>query len=140
MVFDNCGGQNKNRIVLRYALYLVEKGIYKSVELVFLVCGHTKNVCDRMFKELKQKFHHKNVYTMNQLVTVLDYSPLVHVIRAPRELHYDWDRYFDKLYKRPAAGTINKNHIFRADQSQLAVLTTESIKGVDIQKQNLNKI
>ena len=140
MVFDNCGGQNKNRIVLRYALYLVEKRIYKSVELVFLVCGHTKNVCDRMFKELKQKFHHKNVYTMSQLVTVLDYSPLVHVIRAPRELHNDWDAYFDRLYKRPAAGTINRNHIFRADDSQCGQLTTERIKGVDVQKQNLNKL
>ena len=93
-----------------------------------------------MFKELKQKFHHKNVYTMNQLVTVLDYSPLVHVIRAPRELHYDWDTYFDKLYKRPAAGTINKNHIFRADDSQCTQLTTERIKGVDVQTQNLNKL
>ena len=140
MVFDNCGGQNKNRIVLRYALYLVEKRIYKSVKIVFLVCGHTKNVCDRMFKELKQKFHHKNVYTMSQLVTILGWSPLVHVIRAPSELHYDWDTYFDRLYKRPATGTINKNHIFRADDSQYALLTTERVKGVDVQKQNLNKL
>ena len=99
MVFDNCGGQNKNRIVLRYALYLVGKRIFKSVKLVFLVCGHTKNVCDCMFKELKQKFHHKNVYTMSQLVTVLDYSPLVHVIRAPRELHNDWDTYLTGYIK-----------------------------------------
>ena len=132
MVFDNCGGQSKNHIVLRYALYLVEKRIYKSVELVFLVCGHTKNVCDRMFKELKQKFHHKNVYTMSQLITVLDYLTLVHVIRAPRELHYDWDTYFDRLYKRPTAGTIDKNHIFWADDSQCAQLATERIKGVDV--------
>ena len=140
MVFDNCGGQNKNRIVLRYALYLVEKRIYKSVELVFLVCGHTKNVCDRMFKELKQKFHHKNVYTMSQMVSVLNYSPKVHVIRAHSELHYDWDAYLDRLYKRPAAGTVNKNHIFRADVNQPGQLRTESIKGVDMKVQNLSKI
>ena len=42
LVFDNCGGQNKNRMVLRYALYLVEKGIYKSVELVFWYAGTLK--------------------------------------------------------------------------------------------------
>ena len=84
-------------------------------------------------KELKQKFHHKNVYTMSQLVTVLDYSPLVHVICAPRELHNDWDTYFDRLYKRPATGTINKNHIFRTDDSQYALLPTERVKGVDVQ-------
>ena len=127
LVFDNCG------IVLRYALYLVEKGIYKSVELVFLVCRHTKNVCDRLFKELKQRFHHKNVYNMSQMVSVLNVSPKVNVIRATSDFHHDWDKYFDRLYKRPAAGTINKNHIFRADENDLAQLTTERIKGVDVQ-------
>ena len=49
LVFDNCGGQNESRIVLCHALYIVEKCIDKSVE-VLLVCGHTKNVCDRLFK------------------------------------------------------------------------------------------
>ena len=44
MVFDNCGGQNKNRIVLRYTLYLVEKRIYKSVEIVFWYAG-TQKMC-----------------------------------------------------------------------------------------------
>ena len=140
LVFDNCGGQNKNRMVLRYALYLVEKGIYKAVELVFFVCGHSKNVCDRLFKELKQRFHHKNVYNMSQMVSVLNVSYKVHVIRATSKLHYDWDKYFERLYKRPAAGTINKNHIFRADESQRAQLTIERIKGVDAKMQNLNKL
>ena len=92
-----------------------------------------------MFKELKQKFHHKNVYTISQMVSVLNNSPKVHVIRAPSEVHYDWDAYLDRLYKRPAAGTVNKNHIFRAEANQTAHLTMEAIKGVDIQVQNLNK-
>ena len=90
-----------------------------------------------MFKELKQKFHHKNVYIMSQLI---NYLPKVNVIPAPSKLHLDWDKYLDRLYKRPAAGTINKNHIFREDQGQFSVLTTESIKGTDVQSQNLNKI
>ena len=113
LVFDNCGGQNKNHMVIRYAMYLVEKKIYKCVELVFLVCGHTKNVCDRMFKELKQKFHHKNVYTMGQLMDVLNYSPKVNAVRAPSEMHFDWGTYFDKLYKRPANGTVTKIIFFK---------------------------
>ena len=46
LAFDNCGGQNKNRMVLTYLLYLVESNVYKTVEAVFLVAGHTKNICD----------------------------------------------------------------------------------------------
>ena len=40
----------------------------------------------------------------------------------------------------PATGTINKNHIFRADGSQYPLLTTEYMKIVDVKKQNLNKL
>ena len=97
-------------------------------------------MCDRLFKELKQRFHHKNVYNMSQMVSVLNVSPKVNVIRATSNFHHDWDKYFDRLYKRPAAGTINKNHIFRADKNDLAQLTTERIKGVDVKVQNLNTI
>ena len=97
LVFDNCGGQNKKHMVMRYAMYLAKKKIHKCVELVFLVSDHTKNVCDRMFKELKEQFHHKNMYAMAQLMAVLNYSPMVNSVRAPSEINFDWGTYFDKL-------------------------------------------
>ena len=61
-----------------------------------------------MFKELKQQFHHKNVYTMGQLMDVLNYSPQVNAVRAPSDMYFDWGSYFDKLYKRPGNGTAKK--------------------------------
>ena len=33
--------------------------------------GHTKNICDRRFKDLKHRYHNRNVYTVNQLIKVL---------------------------------------------------------------------
>ena len=81
----------------------------------FIWYAGRKNVYDCLFKESKQKFHHKNVYTMSQMISVLNFSYKVNVISATSELHYDWDRYFDRLYTRPAAGTIDKNRIFWAD-------------------------
>ena len=118
----------------------MEKCIYKSVELVSFVFGHTQNVCDRLFKELKQRFHQKNFYTMSQIVSVLNVSYRVNVVFATSELHYDWDRYFDRLYKRPAVGAINKNNVLRSDESQCAQLPIERIKGGDVKIQNLNKL
>ena len=50
---DNCGGQNKNNTVLRMAVFLVEMGYFKEVEVVFLIVRHTKNACDRLFNMLK---------------------------------------------------------------------------------------
>jgi hypothetical protein len=48
LVMDNCAGQNKNNHVILLAPYLVEMGYFESVNIIlFLVTGHTKNVCDR---------------------------------------------------------------------------------------------
>ena len=112
LVFDNCGGQNKNRMVLRYLLYLVEARIYKTVEAVFLVCGHTKNICDRLFKQLKRDFHHKNVYTMGQLMNVCNISDTVTPVLCTSKDFFNWYKHLDRLYRRPISGTVQLNHIF----------------------------
>ena len=67
IVMDNCGGQNKNKYVLRLALYLVELNYFKVVELIFYIRGHTKNACDRLFNQLKKRWHKQQVYTMAQV-------------------------------------------------------------------------
>ena len=71
LIFDNCAGQNKNRMVVRFAQYLVHTSIFKEVEIIFLITGHIKNVCDRRFKDLKNNFHHRNVYSFEQLIGVM---------------------------------------------------------------------
>ena len=63
MVMENCGGQNKNRMVIRFLLILTEIGVFKKSVNMYLVHGHTKNTCNRMFMLLKQNFHYKSIYT-----------------------------------------------------------------------------
>jgi hypothetical protein len=53
LVTDNCGGQNRNNCVNLLAPYLVEMDYFNRVNLLFLVVGHTKTVCDRLFNNLK---------------------------------------------------------------------------------------
>ena len=52
LVFDNCSGQNNNNMVLRLGLWLLDIGIYEEVEVLFLKASHTKNICDRRFKDM----------------------------------------------------------------------------------------
>ncbi len=63
---DSCVGQNKNKMVLRQALYLVEQKFFNKVEFIFYIRGHTQNVCDRLFNLLKLHYHKS--YTMEMLV------------------------------------------------------------------------
>ena len=37
LCFDNCAGQNKNRMVLRFGLWLVDLGMFELVEIMFLI-------------------------------------------------------------------------------------------------------
>ena len=55
-ILDNCAGQNKNRMVLRLATYLVEAGYFEEVNFVFYIVGHTKTPCDRWFNQLKRSY------------------------------------------------------------------------------------
>jgi hypothetical protein len=68
---DNGTGQNKNKMVLRYALILVELGYYKEVNIIFLVAGHTKNACDRLFNALKSKYRESDIFSADKLIEVL---------------------------------------------------------------------
>ena len=70
LIMDNCGGQNKNRMVIRLMLMLVEIGVFQKTCLAFLVRGHTKNACDRMFMLLKQNFHKKTYIQENNYTTI----------------------------------------------------------------------
>jgi hypothetical protein len=35
IIADNCGGKNKNKAVIRFCLWLVEAGLFKTVRLLF---------------------------------------------------------------------------------------------------------
>jgi len=55
---------------------------------------------------------------------------------APSDLHYDWDAYLNRLYKRPAVGMMDEHQILRKEENQFAHLTAEFMKGVDIMSSN----
>jgi len=112
IVMDNCGGQNKNRMVLRLALYLVEQKYFSTVEFIFYIRGHTKNVCDRLFNLLKIRYHKSNIYTMDMLVDVLNSTDDVTFIHASDSFFYDYDSMLNEFYKNFPSGTIQKNHYF----------------------------
>ena len=109
--YDNCIGQNKNNAVLDLAAYLVECGYFKEVQFVFLIVGHTKNVCDRIFNNLKQTYHKTNVWAYSQLLRILSQSYKVTVHNIMHGDFYQWDEHLKKYY-RAMAGKITKNHIF----------------------------
>lgn len=121
VVMDNCTGQNKNNMVLLLAAYLVEMGFFEVVNMMFLVVGHTKNICDRRFNNLKMMYHKSQIFTLDQAVEHLNRSEYVTVWKVDTET--EWKDYLSMLlkpYKRLARAKlmIKKNHIFTADRTK----------------------
>ena len=110
IVMDNCGGQNKNKMVLRLALYLVEMKYFKQVEFIFFVRGHTKNVCDRLFNLLKIRYHKANVYTMDMLHEVCNSLDDVTFFTMSSNVFFYYDDMLNNFYKPFKSGTIQVNH------------------------------
>lgn len=58
---DNCGGQNKNKNIVKFWTYIVQHSYIKSVDHRFLVSGHSFMECDQDFaliEKAKRKLTH----------------------------------------------------------------------------------
>ena len=117
IIMDNCAGQNKNRMVLRLATYLVEAEYFAKVSFIFYIVGHTKNACDRWFNTLKRTYRRSNIYSINQLTTAMQH-PMINITVVQTTDFKDWDKFFNSIYKKLAAGTVHKTHIFSANNEE----------------------
>jgi hypothetical protein len=109
---DNCGGQNKNKYVLRLAPLLVELRHYRRVNIIFLVAGHTKNAADRLFNLLKVAYRKQQVFTMEQLTDVLNKNQYVECIKVDKEDFFDFGKFKDQVYRKNALSGQTKRHQF----------------------------
>jgi hypothetical protein len=138
IVMDNCGGQNKNRMVLRTALFLVECGYFSSVLLLFLVRGHTKNNCDRLFNLLKDHFHKQNVYSYPQLLDVLKGEHKT-ILETQEGEFQDWDAFLDRWYKQVPSGWIQVNHNFQVESGAPTVMKFSVAEGKEVSSFDFKK-
>jgi len=111
-VFDNCGGQNKNRMVLRLPNLMVKRGICKTARCIFLVRGHTKNDCDRLFNLMKQDYRISNIYNLEELIGAVGKHPDVSPETVLEGDFCNFDSMEDKYMAKPLK--VQENHIFEA--------------------------
>lgn len=107
---DNCGGQNKNKMVLRLLFYLVKRKVAVDARITFLFRGHTKNDCDRLFNLLKKDYRKSNVYTPKDLEASVRHDHIDSILVDPHTTFRGWNAHQDLVMK--ATVGINVNHCF----------------------------
>jgi hypothetical protein len=138
IIMDNCTGQNKNKMVLRLAPLLVELGFFKKVSFVFLVRGHTKNICDRYFALMKKFFHKSQIYTYPDLIEILNRQEHVTALPMDTDVFKNMDLFLNKFYKNPPPGSILINQIFFSVHDNYA-FSTQTCTGEEVVEHNLKK-
>ena len=118
--FDNCSGQNKNRMVLRFIVALVKMQLCQVARAVFLVRGHTKNDCDRLFNLMKKTYRKSNVYNEEDLMQAINKNEHVTAIRFHD--FYDWDDFQNEAMR--SIDSVLINHVFEATADDPNTLTT----------------
>lgn len=126
---DNCGGQNKNNVVIWYYCWRVLCGYHHSVLYSFLIAGHTKFSPDWCFGLLKQSFRRTFVSSLFDLMKTVDNSTVTGVnISKLCGLHdgtvlvpvYDWASYLQLFFKKIIG--ISKFHHFRFSKEHPGVV------------------
>lgn len=79
---DNAVGQNKNNTMLRFLFYLVIYGYYESIELNFMIAGHTKFSPDRNFGMIKKKYRRSTIFNKEEFVKVVEESSLLNKVKC----------------------------------------------------------
>ena len=120
---DNCGGQNKNRCLIRYLLWLVESGYLSTTKLIFLIKGHTKNKCDRLFNLLKSIYRRVDLYSFKESAAILNLSSKdISVIPMSPKDFFDVNRWLSQYYLEPETKTINEYHQFIVEKENPTTL------------------
>ncbi|CAC5400107.1 unnamed protein product [Mytilus coruscus] len=104
--FDNCTGQNKNNVVLWYALWRVMTGLHKSIEHSMMIAGHTKFEPDWHFGVWKLHWRNSAAETLSEVAETVTRSSrnghnipqVVGNIQDP-VMFYEWKPYLQQYFK-----------------------------------------
>ena len=67
---DNSGKDNKNKHVFAFCSELVARGVFKIVEVGFLMVGHTHEDVDALFSKVSAELRHKEVDNLHRLMSI----------------------------------------------------------------------
>ena len=71
---DNCSGQNKNNAMVQYLMWRVMTGLHHTIDLHFMITGHSNFSPDACFGLIKRKFRKTDVSSLDDLAQVVEQS------------------------------------------------------------------
>lgn len=124
---DNCCGQNKNKFVLQFCEWLVMMGYFESVEIAFLIVGHTKFDVDTWFGNFKWKWIQSRADQLKHVCRIAAQTKNTSVVLVGDEQgnayvpQYDWSEFFEGG-DTDVVKNIKQYHHFRAEVERPGII------------------
>jgi hypothetical protein len=136
LVFDNCAGQNKNKMVYRMLFFMVKLKVCRTANAIFLVKGHTKNDCDRMFNLMKYDYRKVDCFSPPELLEIANKHPHVHAVAMNTDEFKDWNELEDKMIRLLKSG-VKKNHVFTVKAKDSNTMMVQEYGGAPVTRELL---
>lgn len=93
---------------------------YECVRLVFLIAGHTKNICDGAFGHVKRLYRASNVYIPSEMMDVIQRSAITSRCVPSTEVDWrTWKIVLERYFTIPSTLKISKFHHFTFRKEKL---------------------
>lgn len=110
---DNCAGQNKNKFMMWFIIWMVIMDFTDQVELNFLIVGHTKNVCDGAFGHVKRALSKKDIHFPFEMMDLIEKSSKNNHCICSRDVEWsNWKEFLSQFFKCPSSFYITNFHKF----------------------------
>jgi hypothetical protein len=97
---DNCRGQNKNKYVMWYLVWLASTGRVKHVEFKFMIKGHTHFIVDSNIGHIKRELRRSDVFCLEHWEKIIDRSAVTNKAEVVDGNDvYDWKKGLSSYFK-----------------------------------------
>lgn len=123
-ILDNCIGQNKSNIVLKF-FAMLSLLYYKKVTLIYLIPGHSHMIADRVVAWMKRSIKKNNIFHPSEFV---EKANSIKSIEAKffdhsdpkRPFYVGWENILNKYFKNLPSG-FTKNFFFEFEEGTLRI-------------------
>ena len=114
---DNCRGQNKNKYMMWYLVWLVSTGRLKRAEIKFMIKGHTHFIVDSGIGHTKRELRRSDVFCLDHWAEVINRSAKTNKAKVVTGNDvYDWKKGLSHYFE--AFAGISKFQHFVVDCSE----------------------
>ena len=113
---DNCGRENKNVYILALCAMMVALGIFKEVQLSFLLVGHIHEDIDQQFSTISAALKYQDVISLKELLNIVQEKPSrmeLFVVAEHLEHIRDWKSFITPFLRHDEFVGISQPHHFR---------------------------